>query len=94
MSVGDRAGGRPGDDDAHVTPQEYGELQGAIGSIRGLATLFGPGIFTTAFAIGIAHGLPGAAWYLGAALLVFAVVPVLRDASADESAGVRSSAAA
>jgi MFS transporter, DHA1 family, tetracycline resistance protein len=67
-----------------VTPQEQGELQGAIGSIRGLATLFGPGIFTTAFAIGIAHALPGAAWYLGAVLLIAAAVPVLRATPARE----------
>ena len=70
----------------HVSPSEQGELQGAIGSIRGLATVFGPGIFTTAFAIGIAHDLPGAAWYLGAAMLVVAVVPVLRETGGKEEA--------
>ena len=63
----------------HVSPQEQGELQGAVGSIRGLASLLGPGIFTSAFAIGIAHDLPGAAWYLGAVLLVVTVLPVLRQ---------------
>ncbi|HEV2739612.1 MAG TPA: TCR/Tet family MFS transporter [Candidatus Elarobacter sp.] len=70
----------------HVTPQEYGELQGAIGSIRGLAMVFGPGIFTTAFAIGIAHDLPGAAWYLGASVLIVAVLPALRETGAREEA--------
>ncbi len=70
----------------HVTAQEQGELQGAIGSIRGLAMVFGPGIFTTAFAIGIAHNLPGAAWFLGATLLMLAVAPMLRDMAAAESA--------
>jgi DHA1 family tetracycline resistance protein-like MFS transporter len=78
----------------HVTPQEYGELQGAVGSIRGLAMLFGPLIFTTAFAIGIARGLPGAAWYLGAAMLVFAVLPVLRDAPVDRTTAVSGADAA
>ncbi len=79
----------------HVTAQEQGELQGAIGSIRGLASLFGPGIFTTAFAIGIAHDLPGAAWYLGATLLVAAALPVLlRQSFGGESAGVAAADAA
>ena len=72
-----------------VTPQEQGELQGAIGSIRGLATLFGPAIFTTAFAIGFGHGVPGAAWYLGALLLAAAVLPVLRPAPADGAAAAQ-----
>jgi DHA1 family tetracycline resistance protein-like MFS transporter len=70
----------------HVAPNEQGELQGAIGSTRGLATVFGPGIFTTAFAIGIAHDLPGAAWYLGAGLLVVAALPALRETRAREEA--------
>jgi DHA1 family tetracycline resistance protein-like MFS transporter len=70
----------------HVGPNEQGELQGAIGSIRGLAMVFGPGIFTTAFTIGIAHDLPGAAWYLGAALMFVAVLPALRETGAKEEA--------
>ncbi len=69
----------------HVAPTEHGELQGAIGSIRGLATVVGPGIFTAAFAIGIAHDLPGAAWYLGAGLLIVAILPALREARAGQS---------
>ena len=73
-----------------VGPHEQGELQGAIGSIRGLATLFGPALFTTAFAIGVGRGVPGAAWYLAALLLAGASVPFLRAdpaAPAHESAG-------
>jgi DHA1 family tetracycline resistance protein-like MFS transporter len=70
----------------HVRPDEQGELQGAIGSIRGLAMVFGPGIFTTAFGIGIAHDLPGAAWYLGAALLLVTILPVLRQSFSGGSA--------
>jgi DHA1 family tetracycline resistance protein-like MFS transporter len=62
-----------------VPPQEQGELQGAIGSIRGLSALFGPLIYTTAFAIGVARGVPGAAWFLGAVILCAAVLPVLRE---------------
>lgn len=34
-----------------VTPQEQGELQGAIGSVRGLSAPVGPLLFTAAFAI-------------------------------------------
>ncbi|HEY4439508.1 MAG TPA: TCR/Tet family MFS transporter [Candidatus Elarobacter sp.] len=67
-----------------VAPTEQGELQGAIGSIRGLATLFGPALFTTAFGLGIAHALPGAAWFVGALLLGVAVIPMLRPGPADE----------
>ena len=68
-----------------VSPREQGELQGAIGSIRGLSALFGPILFTTAFAIGFAHGLPGLNWYVAALCLCAAALPVLRDApSADD----------
>ena len=66
-----------------VTPQEQGELQGAVGSLRGLAALFAPLIFTTAFAFGIARALPGAAWYLGVAFLGAAVLSVLRELPAE-----------
>jgi DHA1 family tetracycline resistance protein-like MFS transporter len=69
-----------------VPPQEQGELQGAIGSIRGLAALFGPLIYTTAFAIGVARGVPGAAWFLGAVIICAAVLPVLREHRDEEEA--------
>jgi DHA1 family tetracycline resistance protein-like MFS transporter len=61
-----------------VSPREQGELQGAIGSIRGLSALFGPVLFTTAFAIGYAHGVPGLNWYVAALCLCAAALPVLR----------------
>jgi DHA1 family tetracycline resistance protein-like MFS transporter len=66
-----------------VTPQEQGELQGAIGSLRGLAALFAPLIFTTAFAYGVARALPGAAWFIGVAFLALAILPVLRELPAE-----------
>ena len=69
-----------------VSPREQGELQGAIGSIRGLAALFGPAIFTAAFAFGVAHGVPGANWYVAAILLCAAVLPMLRDSDAEGDA--------
>jgi DHA1 family tetracycline resistance protein-like MFS transporter len=56
-----------------VSPGEQGELQGALGSMRGLAMILGPGMFAGTFAwfMRPAHLLPGAPWYL-AALLLFA----------------------
>ena len=69
-----------------VTPQEQGELQGAIGSIRGVAAMIGPLLFTTVFAIGIAHGVPGAAWFAGALITAAGVLPVLRSTGRDAGA--------
>jgi MFS transporter, DHA1 family, tetracycline resistance protein len=69
-----------------VSPREQGELQGAIGTLRGLAALFAPSIFTTAFAAGIARALPGAAWYLGVLFLAVAVLPALREVPAEREA--------
>jgi DHA1 family tetracycline resistance protein-like MFS transporter len=62
-----------------VTPSQQGELQGAINSIRGVASLFGPIAFTSVFAFGIAGGrnAPGAAWYAGALLLTIAIAVAL-----------------
>lgn len=63
----------------HVAPNEQGELQGAIGSLRGIAFLAGPSIFalTLAAAIGPLKGLgvPGLAWFLAALVLVAAAIP-------------------
>jgi MFS transporter, DHA1 family, tetracycline resistance protein len=56
-----------------VSEREQGELQGAIGSVRSLAFVIGPGLFswTFAFFINPKHrlNLPGAAFFLAAALL-------------------------
>lgn len=61
----------------HVSPSEQGELQGALGSLRGVAMVIGPGMFSGLFAFFIApgHRLPGAPWYL-AAFLVFSALVV------------------
>jgi DHA1 family tetracycline resistance protein-like MFS transporter len=58
-----------------VSPQQQGELQGTLNSLRGLAALFGPAIFTSAFAfgIGLSNAVPGAAWYVGAILMSGAI---------------------
>lgn len=73
-----------------VSASEQGELQGALGSLRGIAMMFGPLIFSGTFAYSIARGrsLPGAAWYLAAALLLASLVVARavvapRDVSAD-----------
>jgi DHA1 family tetracycline resistance protein-like MFS transporter len=59
-----------------VGASEQGRLQGAAGSLAGIAEMIGPGLFTMAFAIGIgddhAWELPGAAFVLAAAMLVVA----------------------
>jgi len=58
----------------YVHPDQQGQLQGAISSLRGLAGLIGPAIFTFSFAFAIRPGsgwhLPGTPFYL-AALFVF-----------------------
>jgi DHA1 family tetracycline resistance protein-like MFS transporter len=58
-----------------VSASEQGELQGAIGSLRGIGMIFGPGMFSGTFAVFIArqHFLPGAPWYLAALLLLAAL---------------------
>jgi len=61
-----------------VSESEQGELQGAISSLRSLAVIIGPGLFTFTFAYFIdqARGWerPGAPWYLGAGLLFLAML--------------------
>jgi DHA1 family tetracycline resistance protein-like MFS transporter len=50
-------------------------LQGALSSLRGLAMIFGPGIFSTTFAACIAPGrwFPAGPWYLAAVILLIAL---------------------
>jgi len=59
-----------------VSPSEQGELQGAVGAVRSLAMLIGPGIFAVTFATFIAEDraikIPGAPWYLAGLLLLIA----------------------
>ena len=59
-----------------VSGSVQGELQGAIASLRGVAMLIGPGMFSLTFAYFIApqHPLPGAPWYLAGALLLVSLV--------------------
>lgn len=68
-----------------VPPTEQGQLQGAINSLRGIAALIGPGMFTYSFAAAIRPGshwqVPGTPFFI-AALILFAsfvvAVPVAR----------------
>ena len=65
-----------------VSESEQGELQGAISSLRAIAVIIGPGLFTFSFSFFIdkerGWNLPGAPWYLGAALLFFAMIMATR----------------
>jgi DHA1 family tetracycline resistance protein-like MFS transporter len=58
----------------HVSHQEQGQLQGANGSLRAIAELIGPGLFTLiyAFSIDPSHSwqLPGAPFFLAAFLML------------------------
>ncbi|HET9097467.1 MAG TPA: hypothetical protein VFN37_12450, partial [Candidatus Baltobacteraceae bacterium] len=66
------------------------ELQGALGSLRSIAMLIGPGLFSGLFAYSIdlkAHAwqVPGAAWYLAALLLAVTVLLAVNVGEAGES---------
>jgi DHA1 family tetracycline resistance protein-like MFS transporter len=65
-----------------VSASEQGELQGALGSLAGVASLLGPGLFTLIYARSIdGHGagnLPGAAWLVSTLMLLGAAVLTLR----------------
>jgi DHA1 family tetracycline resistance protein-like MFS transporter len=58
-----------------VSASEQGELQGALSSLRGLAMIFGPGIFSATFAACIRQGrsFPAGPWYLAAFILLVAL---------------------
>ncbi len=58
-----------------VSVKEQGELQGAVGSLRGIAMIVGPGIFSAVFAYFISPGrfIPGAPWFLSAVFLLAAL---------------------
>jgi DHA1 family tetracycline resistance protein-like MFS transporter len=68
-----------------VDASAQGQLQGAVSSVRGIAGLIGPGLFTFTFAsfIGV-HSqwqLPGAPFLLAALLLIAALLVALRVAA-------------
>lgn len=63
----------------HVAPNEQGELQGAIQGIRSAAFLIGPFLFSGTLSVAIGplarYGLPGAPWFVSAAILLAAALP-------------------
>ena len=65
-----------------VGESEQGELQGAINSLASVAWIFGPTLFTFIFAYFIdpkrGWNMPGAPWYLAAALLFVAMFMATR----------------
>lgn len=67
-----------------VDASEQGRLQGALTSLTGMAGIFGPFLFTQAFAAAIRHPLdwhlPGLAFYLAASLLAAALLLAFRHA--------------
>jgi DHA1 family tetracycline resistance protein-like MFS transporter len=69
-----------------VKPTEQGQLQGALGSVRGVAFMIGPVLFSAVFAsfIGPYRGwhLPGAPYALAAALIMISMMVAWRVTSA------------
>lgn len=57
----------------HISQSEQGELQGALGMIRGVSTIIGPGLFAATFGLFIGRfsnlHLYGAPWFLAGLLL-------------------------
>jgi len=68
-----------------VGPEEQGQLQGALGSLAGIAAIIAPGMFTQVFASAIRPGglgggaLPGAPFLLAGLLLVVGMVVAQRE---------------
>ena len=65
-----------------VAPGQQGQLQGATSSVQSLSQLFGPFLFTLAFAYFIGatapFKLPGAPFFLASALLLLALAIAAR----------------
>jgi MFS transporter, DHA1 family, tetracycline resistance protein len=59
-----------------VPASEQGKLQGAIGCLRSIAMLAGPGIFSATYAVFVSpgHAAPSAPWYLAAVMLAGAML--------------------
>ena len=61
----------------HIGPSEQGQLQGAVNSLRGIAGLLGPGLFTYIFSKSIGLNapihLPGMPFFVAAGMLVAAL---------------------
>lgn len=75
-------------------PSEQGQLQGANGSIMGIATMIGPTMFASVFAFFIGEGarmhVPGAAYMLAAMLLLLGALLAARVTSRSAESAARS----
>ena len=64
-----------------VGSQQQGQLQGAIGSLRGISEMIGPGMFTFTFAYFIQANhlqIPGSPFYLAALLMLIAIAVLVK----------------
>ena len=63
---------------SRIAPSEQGRLQGALGGLRGISGMMGPGIYTGLFALSISvhspHPFPGAPFFLSTTLLLVAIL--------------------
>lgn len=75
-----------------VQPTEQGQLQGAIGSVRGVAFMIGPILFSAVFGsfIGANRGwhLPGAPYLLAALLMTFSTIVAWRVTTAQPAQAI------
>jgi DHA1 family tetracycline resistance protein-like MFS transporter len=73
---------------ARISPSEQGQLQGAIGSVAAIASMFGPLLFSFVFAQSILSTplfgthIPGAPFFLSASLLFIAAIIAARTGAA------------
>ena len=74
-------------------PSEQGALQGASGSIMGVAMMIGPGLFSATFAYFIGDGarlhIPGAAYLLAASMLAAGALLAARVTARSENHAAR-----
>jgi len=75
-----------------VSEREQGELQGALGSLRSITFALGPGLFSFTYGWFIdpkrSFHIPGAPYFLAAAMLFTAMLMSTRIAAPDDTAGV------
>lgn len=77
----------------HIGPSEQGQLQGAVNSLRGIAGLLGPGLFTYIFSksIGLSAPiqLPGMPFFVASGMLIAALglMVVIRQTKSAQSVG-------
>ena len=78
---------------SRVGPSEQGRLQGAQGSLMGIASMVAPLVFTQAFSAAIgpyrSWNLPGVPFLIAALLLVGALLVALQAVARPSSAGSR-----